>query len=177
MSLDEFKKILKFTATEERISKFFNIPPDILIPLFLSIKYGGDWSIKTSEYTSVAVKERETIYNPERREGVSVETIYLLVNPRIIQREGKVHRIEKCGANTERELVQRAYRVKLSIDKGLIATIDPKEKIIKLRKLGREHLEFKGSLAFSLEHEFNHIAEANSKQGESIWSFDYVFED
>ena len=70
MSLDEFKKILKFTATEERISRFFNIPPDTLIPLFLSIKYGGDWSIKTSDYTSVAVKERETIYNPERREGV-----------------------------------------------------------------------------------------------------------
>ncbi|MHA1605751.1 MAG: hypothetical protein ACTSV0_05325 [Candidatus Freyarchaeota archaeon] len=41
MSLEEFKKILKFTATEERISKFSSIPPDILIPLFLSIKYGG----------------------------------------------------------------------------------------------------------------------------------------
>lgn len=177
MSLDDYKKIIKFTASEEKISEVFDIPADMLIPLFLSIKYGGDWSAKNDESFSVAVKDRETVYNPEIKEGVSFETIYLLVNPRVIRREGKVYRIEKCGLSDERELVQRSYSIKISIEKGLIAIIEPRKKVIKLKKMDKEDLEFKGSLAFSLEHELEHVSlEDKLSPRKQIWNFDYVFD-
>ncbi len=177
MSLEDYKKKIKFTALEEKISELFDIPSDMLIPLFLSIKYGGDWSTKNDESFSVAVKDRETIYNPEIKEGVSFETIYLLVNPRIIRKEGKVHRIEKCGLSDDRELVQRPYNIKISIEKGLIAIIEPKKKLIKLKKLDKEDLEFKGSLAFSVEHELEHVSpEDKLSPRKPIWNFSYVFD-
>ncbi|MGQ9723716.1 MAG: RimK/LysX family protein [Candidatus Jordarchaeum sp.] len=177
MGLEEFKKILKFTASEEKLSKLFDINSDLLIPLLLSIKYGGDWSLRNSESVSVAVKDRETIYDREIKEGTSFETIYLLINPRIITRQGKVYRIEKCGLSDERELVERSYNIKVSIDKALVAVIDPKEKVIKLKKLDKQELGFEGSLAFSLEHELEHVTSKEKlSTGKPIWNFNYVYD-
>ncbi|MBS7251641.1 MAG: RimK/LysX family protein [Candidatus Freyarchaeota archaeon] len=175
--IEEFKTILKFAASEEKISQTYNVPPNMLIPLLLSIKYGGDWSIKDEENFSVAVKDRETIYNGETKEGISYETIYLLVNPRIVEKEGRVHRIEKCGLSAERKLVQRSYNVKVVFDKGLIAKIDPEKKIIKIEKLNEEKIEFKGTMAFSLEHEIEHVSSEAEAAGKPIWDFNYIFEE
>ena len=93
----ELKKQLSFNHQEEKIIKKLDLTPEAFLPLIFSIKFGGDWSFKTKSLKVLAVKDKLTRYDQQKMVGYTIETVFLFVNPKILNEEGLVHRLEKCG--------------------------------------------------------------------------------
>jgi predicted metalloprotease len=55
------------------------------------------------------VKNTFTYYDEASKTGSTMERIYFFVDPVIVNEEGVVCRLEKCGTKEERELVERPY--------------------------------------------------------------------
>jgi predicted metalloprotease len=66
------------------------------------LKSGGSWSYATEEAKSIAVKDVITCYDEDRKTGYTLEKIYFFIDPEIIDEEGIVRRLEKCGTKEER---------------------------------------------------------------------------
>ena len=136
----------------------------------LSLRDGGDWSYSAENIKTIAVIDKTTVYDDEKKLGYSLEEIYLFVNPVLKDEEGTVHRLEKCGEETIRLLVRRSYRVRVVCDRIMKATVHPLKKEIKVEELAERELVFEGSTAFDIAHEIEHLKKKEIK-GESLWGF------
>lgn len=148
---------LAFLRAEEEISTRFGLLPEALLPLFFSIRYGGDWSYASGDLRTVSVMKKTSVYDEETKLGSSVEEIYLLVNPVLEEREGTVHRLEKCGDQPARLLVERPYRVRAGAERILKMTIDPLAGEIRVEALPETKWNFEGSPAYGFAHELEHL--------------------
>ena len=106
----------------------------------------------------------------EKKLGYSLEEIYLFVNPVLKDEEGTVHRLKKCGEEKVRLLVRRSYRVRVSCDCIIKATVHPLKKEIKVEELAERELVFDGSTTYDIAHEIEHLMKKEIK-GESLWGF------
>jgi len=171
LDYDKLKKQLSFNLAENKAIHDLQIKPDAFIPVLFSLKFGGDWSFKTSDLEAMAVKEKITSYNNDKAEGYTLERVTLFVNPSLISTEGKVLRLEKCGNKNERELVERPFRVKLDAEDIIQAELNPKIMEICLKRI-RGPLSFSGSAAYGVSHEMEHLAGCEHT-GKYIWEFNY----
>ncbi|AUB56414.1 RimK/LysX family protein [Methanobacterium subterraneum] len=171
LNYDKLKKQLSFNFAENKAINDLNIKPDAFIPVLFSLKFGGDWSFKTSELEAMAVKEKITRYNENTGEGYTLERVTLFVNPCLISNEGKILRLEKCGAKNERELVERPFRVKLDAEEIVQAELNPKIMEISLKRI-KGPLSFSGSAAYGVSHEIEHLAGCE-RTGKFLWEFKY----
>ncbi|AUB58721.1 hypothetical protein BK008_10620 [Methanobacterium sp. MZ-A1] len=171
LNYDKLKKQLSFNFAENKAINDLNIKLDAFIPVLFSLKFGGDWSFKTSELEAMAVKEKITRYNENTGEGYTLERVTLFVNPCLISNEGKILRLEKCGAKNERELVERPFRVKLDAEEIVQAELNPKIMEISLKRI-KGPLSFSGSAAYGVSHEIEHLAGCE-RTGKFLWEFKY----
>ncbi|WP_321421636.1 RimK/LysX family protein [uncultured Methanobacterium sp.] len=174
LSFDKLKKQLSFNFAENKAINDLRIKPDAFIPVLFSLKFGGDWSFKTSELEAMAVKEKITRYNENEGEGYTLERVTLFVHPSLISTEGKVLRLEKCGSKNERELVERPFRVKLDAEDIIKAELNPKIMEISLERI-KGPLNFEGSAAYGVSHEIEHLAGCEHT-GKFLWEFKYKVE-
>lgn len=175
LDYDKLKKQLFFNLAEKKVINNLNVQPDAFIPVLFSLKFGGDWSFKTQELESMAVKEKITRYNENDGEGYTLERVTLFVNPQLISAEGKVLRLEKCGNKNERELVERPFCVKLDAEDIIQAELNPGSMEITLKRM-EGPLYFEGSAAYGVSHEMEHLAGCEHT-GKFIWEFKYNLEE
>ncbi len=173
MDIDKVRKIIDFTNAERRLISSFNLPTDAFTPLLLSLRDGGDWSYSSEDIKTMAVMDKTTIYDDERKLGYSLEEIYLFVNPVLAEEEGTVHRLEKCGNEEMRLLVRRPYKVRVISDRIIKTTVNPLEKEIKIEELAEKELSFDGSTAYDIAHEIEHLKQKEIKGG-SLWEFRFT---
>lgn len=169
------KKLLKFTLNEKKIMKRLGIPQDAFIPLLFSMRFGGDWSFVKNSEKFMAVKEKITKYDENKKIGRTIEIVYLFLNPRILKEEGTIYRLEKCGEKGERELVKRPYRIVVEADYIIKASLDPLDLKIKLKKI-KEPVKFEGSGAYGASHEMEHLSKSRIS-GRPFWEFKYEIEE
>jgi len=148
---------LTFLKAEKDLATRFGLPTEVFLPLFFSIRYGGDWSYSSENRRAVAVMKKTSVYDEETQTGASQEEIYLLINPEITESEGTVHRLEKCGNKPIRLLVERPFRIRARADRILKMTIDPLAGEITVRDTNRQEISFEGSPAYGLAHEIEHL--------------------
>jgi len=170
----ELKKLLKFSLKEKEIINQLDIPEDAFLPLIFSIRFGGDWSVSKNSRKTMAIKEKVTRYDDEKKLGYTLEKVYLFLNPHILKEDGTVYRLEKCSTKNERELVKRPYRVLVGGDYILEATLDPLDFKIRLKKI-ETALEFTGSSAYGVSHEMEHLDQGKI-EGKPFWEFEYEIE-
>jgi predicted metalloprotease len=173
MDIDKVRDIIDFTNAERTLISSFNLPADAFTPLLLSLRDGGDWSYSSEDMKTMAVMDKTTIYDDERKLGYSLEEIYLFVNPVLAQEEGTVHRLEKCGNEEMRLLVRRPYKVRVKSDRIIKTTVNPLEKEIKIEELAEKELVFDGSTAYDIAHEIEHLKQKEIKGG-SLWEFRFT---
>lgn len=173
MHIEDLKKAIDFTNAEKELISGFDMPADAFIPLFFSLRDGGDWSYSAKDITTIAVMDKTTVYDDEKKTGYSLEEIYLFVNPVLKYEEGTVHRLEKCGEKEERMLVRRPYKVRVEGDRIIKATVHPVKKEIKVEELVEKELAFDGSTAYDIAHEIEHVKNKEIK-GESLWEFKFL---
>lgn len=166
------RRIFTFARAEEELVSGFELQPEAFIPLILSLRSGGDWSYAAGEVRSVSVVEKTTVYDEERKAGRTREEIFLIISPVIIEEEGAVRRLEKCGEEETRLLVTRPSCVKVRGDRIIRADIDPDTMEILVRELEVREIVFTGSAAYGLAHEMEHMA-GGTIQGAGIYDFTY----
>ena len=135
MDTEEIRATFKFLAQEKNIISSFGVQDELFLPFLLSLKSGGSWSYASEETKSIAVKDAITYYNEASKTGYTMERIYFFVDPVIINAEGAVCRLEKCGTKEERELVERPYSITLQAKKIIFAEVNPCLKKIRVREL------------------------------------------
>ncbi len=148
-----------------------NIPHDAFLPLIFSIKFGGDWSIKSKNSRVMAIKEKLTSYDAEKNVGCTQEIMFLFYNPVLLDEEGTVYRLEKCGNKKEREIVKRPFKLTLDAEYTLKATLNPLTCKIILEKVDGP-FQFTGSSAYGVSHEMEHL-QGKESPGESIFKLEY----
>jgi len=161
---------IAFAAAETALADRFGIPADALIPLLFSLRYGGDWSYASGDVTAISAVKKTTVYDDKSLTGYSLEEIYLFTNPVLLDREGTVHRLEKCGEVPARLLVERPYRVRLGADRVIRMTVNPLEREIRTEELEVAEMTFSGSTAYGIDHELEHLA-GREIAGEGLWVF------
>jgi predicted metalloprotease len=174
LEYSELKKLLKFSLKEKEIINQLQIPDDAFLPLIFSIRFGGDWSLNKNSRKTMAIKEKVTRYDDDKKLGYTLEKVYLFLNPKILEEEGTVYRLEKCSNKNERELVKRPFRVLVDGDYILEATLDPMDFKIRLKKID-DPLEFTGSSAYGVSHEMEHL-DHGKIEGKPFWEFEYEIE-
>jgi predicted metalloprotease len=173
MDPDEIRKRLAFLAAETELAARFGIPTDAFLPLFFSLRFGGDWSYKAESIATVSVMKKTTVYDDETGLGYSREEICLLVDPVLLHREGTVHRLEKCGEEPTRLLVRRSYRVTVGARRIIRMTVHPLAKEIRTDEVDAREMTFSGSTAYDIDHEMEHLVEERIA-GEELWEFRFV---
>lgn len=168
---EKLKKQLSFNLKEEMIIKKLDINPEFFLPLIFSVKFGGDWSFKTDSLRVLAVKDKLTRYDEEKLVGYTIETVFLLMNPEIIKREGSIYRLEKCGEKKEREIMERPFKVEVNAEDIIKAVINPLTLKITVQHV-KGPLIFEGSSAYGISHEMDHLLGLESN-GKSLWDFTY----
>lgn len=179
MEDDEYSKLkkqIKFNLEEQEIIKQLNIEPDVFLPLLFSFKFGGDWSFSTKSQKVLAVKDKLTSYDPEKKVGATLEVIYLLTHPRVLNEEGLIYRMEKCSQKKEREIVERPFKVEIDGEEIIKAVLDPKTLEISIKRI-KGPLSFEGSTAFGVAHEMGHLTSSDDAGGKCLWDFSYKLED
>nr|WP_245526737.1 RimK/LysX family protein [Methanothermus fervidus] len=169
MKVSNIKKMLKFAVEEKRIIEELNIPKESFLPLIFSIRFGGDWSVVKNSESSIAVKEKVTRYDENKKIGYTLEKIYLFLNPKILSKEGTVYRLEKCGNEKERKLVKRPYKITIDGKTIIKAELDPMSNEIRIKKL-RGPLTFKGPVAYGISHEMEHLKPSKEEE-KYFWEF------
>lgn len=119
----------------------------------------------------MAIKEKVTRFDDDKMLGYTMEIMYLFYNPVLLNQEGTVYRLEKCGNKKEREIVRRPYKVTIDSEYSLKASLNPMTKKITLQKVNGP-FQFSGSSAYGISHEMEHLLEKETK-GESIFEFEY----
>lgn len=160
---------------EKEIIKKLNLPEEVFLPLFFSVRFGGDWSVSKNSKKLMSIKEKVTEYDKKSKIGYTLEKIYLFVNPKILAEEGKIYRMEKCGNKNERELVERPFMTKVDGDYILESILNPKDMKISVKHINGP-LKFYGSGAYGSSHEIEHLENREIK-GIPFWDFKYVLEE
>ena len=173
--LQRFKKQLKFSLQEDKFIEKLGIRSEAFLPLLFSIKYGGDWSFKTDSLKVLAVKDKITRYDEENMVGYTLERIFLFLNPTILNEEGRVHRLEKCGNKKEREIVERPFKVELDGEDIIKAVLNPMTLKVNIKRI-KGPLSFEGSMAYGISHEMDHL-QGTEKTGQSLWDFSYELDE
>ena len=173
MDAEEIRAIFKFSVHEKNIISSFEIQEELFLPFLLSLKSGGSWSYASEETKSIAVKDVITYYNEESKTGYTLEKIYLFIDPEIVQEEGVVCRLEKCGEREERELVKRPYHITLQAKRVILAEVNPDLREIRVRELKKKRILLKGTPAYGASHELEHLEKGDVK-GIPMWNFEYV---
>jgi predicted metalloprotease len=166
------RRMFSFARAEEEIISGFDLRSELFVPLILSIRSGGDWSYAAGEARSVSVVEKTTVYDESRKQGRTREEIYLVVSPEMLEEEGAVSRLEKCGEEETRLLVTRPYRVKVRGERVIRADVDPLTMEIPVHEIDRRELTFTGSAAYGFAHEMEHMA-GGKIIGTGIYEFTY----
>ncbi|KZX11578.1 hypothetical protein MBFIL_13910 [Methanobrevibacter filiformis] len=172
MQKDEIQKLLKFSISEKEAIKSLNLPEEVFLPLFFSIRFGGDWSVNKNSKKLMSVKEKVTEYDTDKKIGYTLEKIYLFVNPVLLKEEGVVYRMEKCGNKNERELVKRPYSVIVDGKYILEAVLNPKDLKIAIKHM-KGPLKFHGPAAYGASHEIDHLNDIKNPKI-PFWDFEYV---
>ena len=172
MDIEHLKKAINFTNAEKKLISGFDMNADAFIPLFLSLRDGGDWSYSEKDIRTMAILDKTTIYDGEKKSGYSLEEIYLFINPVLKEKEGTIHRLEKCGNENVRMLVVRPYKVRVGSERIIKATVHPFKKEIEVEELAQKELVFEGSTAYDIAHEMEHLMQKEIK-GESLWEFEF----
>jgi predicted metalloprotease len=102
-----------------------------------------------------------------------MERIYFFVDPVIVNEEGAVCRLEKCGTKEERELVERPYSITLQAKKIIFAEINPCLRTIRVRELDNNRIKLEGIPAYGAAHELEHLERGETK-GIPLWTFEYI---
>jgi predicted metalloprotease len=178
LDIQDFKKLkkqLSFNLQEQKIIEKLQISPESFIPLLFSIKYGGDWSIKTDSLEALAIKEKITRYDEKKQFGYTLEKVLLFLNPEIIKMEGKVLRLEKCSTNKERELVERPFKFVIDAEDIVKAVLNPLTMEINMKKI-EGPLKLEGSTVYGVSLEMDHLrgSRADTK---ALWEFKYKSEE
>lgn len=147
----------------------------MFLPLIFSIKFGGDWSLKFDSTKVMAIKEKVTLFDDEKKAGYTLEIMFLFYNPVLLNQEGTVYRLEKCGNKKEREIVKRPFKVTISAEYALKASLNPMTKKISIENV-KGPFEFSGSSAYGVSHEIEHLL-GDEIGGESIFEFEYEIKD
>ena len=166
------RRMFAFARAEEELVSGFDLPPGAFMPLILSLRSGGDWSYASGEVRSVSVVEKTTIYDEDRKTGMTREEIYLIISPEIREQEGEVRRLEKCGEEETRLLVTRPYCVRVRGDRIIRADVDPDTLEIRVQELDSPEMVFTGSSAYGLAHEMEHMT-GGKISGTGIYEFTY----
>jgi predicted metalloprotease len=166
------RQMFSFAREEKELLSGFDLPADTFIPLLLSIRSGGGWSYAAEGVRSVSVVDKTTFYDDEKKEGRTREAIYLIVAPEIMEQEGTVQRLEKCGEEKDRLLVVRPYRVRVRGDRVVLAGVDPGTMVIEVEELAGKEVIFTGSSAYGLAHEMEHMS-GGRITGTGIHAFTY----
>jgi predicted metalloprotease len=140
MATEGIRATLKFLAKEKNMISSFGIQEELFLPFLLSLKSGGSWSYASEEAKSAAIRDVITYYNEESKTGYILEKIYFFIDPVIINEEGVVCRLEKCGTKEERELVERPYSITLQAKKIIFAEVNPCLKKIRIRELEKKRI-------------------------------------
>lgn len=175
MDTEEIRATFKFLAQEKNIISSFGIQDELFLPFLLSLKSGGSWSYASEEAKSVAVKDAFTYYDEASKTGYTMERIYFFIDPEIINEEGAVCRLEKCGTKEERELVERPYSITLQAKKIIFAEVNPCLKKIRVRELEKKRIKLEGIPAYGAAHELEHL-ERGEISGIPLWTFEYIKE-
>lgn len=171
---EELKKKLKYSLQEQDVIKKLGISHEVFLPLLFSLKFGGNWSYKTQKDSVrlMAIKDKLTRYDPEKKVGYTLETIYLFSNPVVLKEEGRVMRLEKCSEKQEREIVERPYLVEVDAEEIIKAVLDPGTLKIKVEHV-QGPLTMEGSLAYGVSHEMEHLMDVDEKTPKCLWDFHY----
>lgn len=173
--MDSFKKQLAFNLKEKEIIEELKIPHDVFLPLLFSIKFGGDWSLKVESTNVMAIKEKITRFDEDKMVGYTLENVFLFLNPLILNQEGIIYRLEKCGNKKEREVVKRPYKTTIDAEYAVKASINPMTKKITLNKI-KGPFKFSGSNAYGISHEMEHLL-GDEISGEPLFEFEYEIEE
>jgi len=160
---------------EKEIIERLKIPHDVFLPLLFSIKFGGDWSLKVESTNVMAIKEKITRFDEEKMVGYTLENVFLFLNPIILNQEGTIYRLEKCGNKKERETVKRPYRTTINAEYAVKASLNPMTKKIWLKKV-EGPFEFSGSNAYGVSHEMEHLL-GDEISGEPLFEFEYEIDE
>jgi len=107
--------------------------------------------------------------------GYTLENVFLFLNPLILNQEGIIYRLEKCGNKKEREIVKRPYKTTIDAEYALKASLNPMTKKITLKKV-EGPFKFTGSNAYGVSHEMEHLLE-DEISGEPFFEFEYEIEE
>ena len=160
---------------EKEIIEKLKIPQDVFLPLLFSIKFGGDWSLKVESTNVMAIKEKITRFDEEKMVGYTLENVFLFLNPVILNQEGTIYRLEKCGNKKEREIVKRPYKTTINAEYAVKASLNPMTKKITLKKV-KGPFKFTGSNAYGVSHEMEHLLE-DEICGEPLFKFEYEIDE
>ena len=175
MDFEFLKRSIDFTNSEKKLISSIGIQADAVLPLLLCLRDGGDWSYSTENIKTMAILDKTTFYDEEKRTGYSLEEIYFFVNPVLKDEVGTVHRLEKCGNTETRILVKRPYRIRVGSELIIKATVNPFDKEIKVQSLKEKELVFEGSTAYDISHELEHLDHKEITGGSLMeFKFEYI---
>ena len=143
--------------------------------MLFSIKFGGDWSLKVESTNVMAIKEKITRFDEEKMVGYTLENVFLFLNPVILNQEGTIYRLEKCGNKKERESVKRPYRTTIDAEYALKASLNPLTKKIGLKRV-KGPFKFTGSNAYGVSHEMEHLL-GDETCGGPLFEFEYEIDE
>ncbi|NYT05708.1 MAG: hypothetical protein GKC04_04960 [Methanomicrobiales archaeon] len=173
MQREEALAEIGFTGAEQQLARRLALPADACIPLFFSIRFGGAWSFADGGIRALSVVERTTVYDETTGEGYSREVIHLCINPVCTGREGIVRRLEKCGEEKTRFLVERPFRIRIRADRIITAELNPARKTIITRERSSRTIAWEGSAAAQADHELEHLA-GRTVAGGLLWEFQFL---
>ncbi|KQC05225.1 MAG: hypothetical protein APR53_08500 [Methanoculleus sp. SDB] len=173
MKPEDLLPVLTFSGAEKQLARKFGIPADAMIPLFFSFRFGGGWCYGTEAIRTISVVKRTTVYDETARTGFSREEIFLFLNPVCTAREGNVLRLEKCGEEKTRLLVERPFWIRIRADRILKATVNPVVREIATEELAVHEMDFEGSTAANAAHELEHLAD-RAISGVHLWEFHFT---
>ena len=157
MDADDVAGKIAFLTAEQDLAVRFGIPAEALVPLFFSLRFGGDYSYADASVRTISVLKKTTVYDADQQQGYTHEEIFLFVNPVLAESEGTVHRMEKCGDEPERLLVTRPYRVRVRADRILKLTVNPLARTITPGELSEKEMVFVAPTAYDVVHELEHL--------------------
>ncbi len=134
-----------------------------ITPAILALQHGGAWSYRDEDVVSVAVPVRE------ERDGVVIERLYLLLDPRIERSEGRIVRLEKCGEEDVRRVAERPRLLEVRHEGGATVRIDPHRRTLRVTRLEPGRITFRGTAAANVHHELAHLTE--EEPGPTILDF------
>ncbi len=133
----------------------------MITPAILSLEYGGNWSMKLNDDISISVVKRKLQNN------VLIDIIYLIINPSIVECNGKLVKLDKCGDENIRAVGEYPNNVVIKSETNVMIKVNPKDKTIKIKEID-DILELNGVVSANFYHEYMHV------KGDKIRYKDYI---